>query len=385
MLAWLLLTLSITLLNSVFFYSGFDLMYPGLFKIGLPISFLILPAAYIYVRSVLLGELKFRKYDWWMLVPAVLYTIILFPFYIMSAEEKRAIISEFLKDQSLRSQVGEGMLPPFIFSFFRIGWSTLFLILNFRIIARFKKKSTQQVIDNNRDLIRWIALLNWMLMGVLILALGVAIMAPFKKVDISIVDMAFGISATVICLQLFIRPKLLYGVFLPVSTVNNFSIATPSNESNSHLTFPEHKSTKSGGHNSSDYEINPELFITASDSFKYKKVVEGLFLMKKPFLMPDYTLDQLVADAAIPRYILSAFINREYGMGFREFLNRYRVDYFKDNLNDPEWKNLTLEAIAAECGFSSRSTFIKNFKQITGQTPSEYVKESQKPRGSIPA
>ena len=60
--------------------------------------------------------------------------------------------------------------------------------------------------------------------------------------------------------------------------------------------------------------------------------------------------------------------------GFREFLNRYRVDYFKENLEKPGWKNLTLEAIAAECGFNSRITFISNFKKITGTTPSEYIK-----------
>lgn len=72
--------------------------------------------------------------------------------------------------------------------------------------------------------------------------------------------------------------------------------------------------------------------------------------------------------------LLSAFINREYGIGFREFLNRYRVDYFKENLDNPDWKNLTLEAIAAEYGFNIRSTFIANFKKITGTTPSEYIK-----------
>ena len=82
----------------------------------------------------------------------------------------------------------------------------------------------------------------------------------------------------------------------------------------------------------------------------------------------------MAADVEIPRYLLSAFINREYGMGFREFLNRYRVQYFLDNLHTPSWSNLTLEAIAWQCGFNSRSTFINHSKKMTGKTPSEFMK-----------
>jgi hypothetical protein len=110
-----------------------------LFKFGLPVSFSFWPAAYIYVRSVLLGELKFRKYDWWMLVPAVMYTIILFPFYIMSADEKRAIISEFLKDQYITVQVGEGMITH---SFFHFSGShgQLFFDFKFQTLSRNSKK-----------------------------------------------------------------------------------------------------------------------------------------------------------------------------------------------------------------------------------------------------
>jgi AraC-like DNA-binding protein len=70
-------------------------------------------------------------------------------------------------------------------------------------------------------------------------------------------------------------------------------------------------------------------------------------------------------------------------MGFREFLNRFRIEYLIQIKDRPEWRNFTLEAISSECGFNSRITFINNFKQITGKSPSEYFKD-QDPNKDIP-
>jgi AraC-like DNA-binding protein len=37
----------------------------------------------------------------------------------------------------------------------------------------------------------------------------------------------------------------------------------------------------------------------------------------------------------------------------------------------------TIEALAGECGFTSRSAFGKTFKSIIGETPSEYAAQFQ--------
>jgi len=63
-------------------------------------------------------------------------------------------------------------------------------------------------------------------------------------------------------------------------------------------------------------------------------------------------------------------------MGFRKFINEKRVAYIIENSKKPEWKNLTLEAISIESGFGNRSTFIKNFKEVTGKNPLQYFKNS---------
>jgi len=39
----------------------------------------------------------------------------------------------------------------------------------------------------------------------------------------------------------------------------------------------------------------------------------------------------------------------------------------------PENSKFTMMSLALDCGFNSKSSFNKNFKKVTGQSPSEYL------------
>jgi len=45
----------------------------------------------------------------------------------------------------------------------------------------------------------------------------------------------------------------------------------------------------------------------------------------------------------------------------------------KKRFFDPQYSNLTLLGIAMECGFNSKASFNRIFKQLAGQTPTEYI------------
>src|SRR5690606_33604514 len=53
-------------------------------------------------------------------------------------------------------------------------------------------------------------------------------------------------------------------------------------------------------------------------------------------------------------------------------INVLRVAEFKREVNDSSNDSYTLLAIAYKCGFSSKSSFYRIFKNITNITPSEY-------------
>ena len=369
LLVILLIILAILNANGVLFHLGWYLQLPWMHKMAIPFSLLIAPVAYLYMRSVLNGELTYRKYDWLLLLPAILFAMNLWPYYTMPIAEKRAYLEEFYKDSSLRSKESEGLLPAYFFYFIRAVWSIFFIFLNFRLLVRFKREASEKVLSDNQAVLTWLKQLNGLLTGLVMAALFVAIIAPIKKTGFNLLDLSLGLLVMIICLQLFFRPKLLYGIFLPSPEPADM-VSLPGLSGKDSLSVLE----SPGVTEALLVKPAPQFIITPEDAQRYKRVLEGFFAEQKPFLQVDYSLEQLVIDTNIPRYILSAFINREYGMGFREFLNRFRIEYLIQHKEKPEWKNFTLEAIAADCGFKSRITFINNFKQITGKSPSEYFK-----------
>lgn len=67
-----------------------------------------------------------------------------------------------------------------------------------------------------------------------------------------------------------------------------------------------------------------------------------------------------------PCYFSSAF-NRRFRMTFPAYLNGYRVDRAKSLL-----QKFPAAEVAERVGFTSPQSFYRNFKAVTGKTPSEY-------------
>jgi AraC-like DNA-binding protein len=93
----------------------------------------------------------------------------------------------------------------------------------------------------------------------------------------------------------------------------------------------------------------------------------------KLFLDPDLTLDTLASAIDFHPNYVSQYVNEHLGLSFYDYINSRRIEEFKRKVMLPESKSLNLLGIAFECGFNSKSTFNRNFKKCTGQTPSEYV------------
>lgn len=113
-----------------------------------------------------------------------------------------------------------------------------------------------------------------------------------------------------------------------------------------------------------------------SNDFYHKLYYRVLLVMEKeqPFLNPDLTLSSLAQMLMTNRTYLSVAINRMTGTNFSVWLAEYRVNYAIYLMNKSEADNNMNLFLYKEAGFNSRTTFYRQFKQITGLTPKQYLK-----------
>ncbi|MBN2892994.1 MAG: helix-turn-helix transcriptional regulator [Bacteroidales bacterium] len=100
------------------------------------------------------------------------------------------------------------------------------------------------------------------------------------------------------------------------------------------------------------------------------KILTDFMQIEKPYLESRLTIAELANKINWQSHYLSKLLNESMNKNFYEFVNKYRVDEFKNQLEKNN--NYTIIAIAYECGFNSKSSFNRIFKEFTGQTPSQY-------------
>jgi len=97
----------------------------------------------------------------------------------------------------------------------------------------------------------------------------------------------------------------------------------------------------------------------------------------KQFLNPSLNLDCLSEYIGVAPKTISKVINQHFGKNFNDFVNDFRVAEFKRRILDHNLAHLTINGIAADCGFNSPATFQRAFKQSTGMSPTDFRKSAQ--------
>ena len=94
---------------------------------------------------------------------------------------------------------------------------------------------------------------------------------------------------------------------------------------------------------------------------------------KHLFLQPNLKINNLASMLNTNRNYIYHAINGEIGLSFSDYINQKRIEH-AINLIDHN-PNMLLTDVATKSGFSSASSFYRNFKTITGCSPSDYQKK----------
>lgn len=104
----------------------------------------------------------------------------------------------------------------------------------------------------------------------------------------------------------------------------------------------------------------------------YERVVMAM-TNQKLFTESELTLAALAKVLNVHPNHLSQVINSYEGKNFYDYINFHRVEEFKNLASRPDNQNYTLLSMAYECGFNSKTSFNRNFRKVTGISPSEYL------------
>lgn len=125
------------------------------------------------------------------------------------------------------------------------------------------------------------------------------------------------------------------------------------------------------------FQDRPEKYarkrISAVEAQHLREHLERLMKNEQLYKNPDLKLEELSASLNISHHKLSQLLNDNIGESFRNYINRHRVENAIRLLQEKEL--FTVEAIAYESGFTSKSGFYTTFKKITGTTPANFRKQ----------
>ncbi len=293
-----------------------DLFWEGVsFVNWLPLSYLLGPLLFYYVKTTLSDSNKLQKWDWLHLLPAVFIVINCLPFTTLPFDQKAQIAHEIVN-------VTENYALDFNFvSFEFILYSrsihlllySIFSIGYFYTRSKAILKNFNRLPSNHSIISRWLYLLS--LIQIVIAINSIGHMSTLYGVQFNI----FGIPSTRIFTEkyyfeicgggfflqnifLFLFPKILYG---------NVSYTIEKGKDN---IIDDLKSNL------------PKKQKETATIQDIEQIIQH-YLENSPFIQKEFSLSQMSFDLKIPERFLSNYFNKELNITFSEWRKNLRIDH----------------------------------------------------------
>jgi AraC-like DNA-binding protein len=312
---------------------------------------------YIYTKSLISEQKRLKATDFLHLIPIVGTYIMLIPFYQLSIEDK-------IKVYEMEIDFPSSM---YISMFIMFTVIAAYVYATLVLIQKHKKDIKHKFSYEENINLRWLQNLIITFIVITISAIALIILLYINQIDV--VDTDFLIYILLV--------GTVYGIgYWGYKQGEIFTYRKPSFETNGsfqHQPFSAvntENNTNEISQQNGEYKTNSR---KSADDLFVKKLIDFMD-NEKPYLDNKLSLYDLASSLDVSIYYLSQILNNEIHANFYEFVNNYRINEVKKMFSKNENSRFTILTIAFECGFNSKASFNRIFKNVTGQTPSEYQK-----------
>jgi AraC-like DNA-binding protein len=338
------LFLSITCIIAEIFLNRTGYMYSVLQFVDFsePVQFAIPPLIYLSVVSLVPGT---GHKKWWLhFIPFIAYLLYFIPFYLAPVSYKQESLYfihhlvEWKSAENFDFLRTWGYLRMYQMEACYLQ-TTIYLVLSFQKLAGYKNSPDKYPFLSGFEINWWITFC--ITYSILILVV-IAVKVTYER------DLGDHIIATFYTLILYIS------------------------------TLAELRKLSAEGHSPVRAEKENESQRYLSSGMKEEKKTEiqqkliSVMEQKKLYTDTLLSISKVAKQIGEPVYMVSQVINEKIGLSFYDWIAKYRVEEAQRLLSDPKTAAYTIEQIAEEVGYNSKSAFNKAFKKFSGKTPSEF-------------
>ena len=367
--------LAVFFLDAWIYYLVLGMYYLGdyqatilLYHLFVPAVLALCPLFYLYVKSLTNENFSFDGRKLLHFLPALIFFMINTPVFLMLTPEqsKWFIIYGF-------AETGSGQmvkLCTYIYYLWNFGVFALqivfYLYLVIKEILQHKKKIREVFSNLQKKKLNWLIWCTGLFFALLVIN---NTLLQTDAVDAIIVRIAYNIAMIVI------TAFLGFAGLRQIDIYDEIKVADMA-----HTDGDSHK-VKDQGRDEIQQQtnvaegINNKYVASALSEEEKKKIVdvlENIMQTKKLFLNPELKITDVASEVLFPRKQISQAMNEKLSNNFYNFINRYRIEEAKRLLEDTKYSKFSIEGIAHQSGFNSRSSFYTAFRNETGVTPSQF-------------
>ena len=339
-------------------YDGFSCLRCRNFLFYMPLQHTLLmgPVIYFYLQTLCQPAFRFRKKDGLHFIPGALYLV----WCVVVFVTDRVVLGKYFlmdgfSDPDFDSwYVGAGLVSLLVY-----------LVLSIRYYRRYRQFIVQQASFADAIMFRWvrnflIAFFTYFLLSFIFQLI------PLFGVDVDYVDswwyyFLFALLFYYIAIHGYshsIEARTFFVLEL-LTHKKQYLISGPATTQEEHFEDIPFE------------EVLPQRDLGDLEAWKARVLNE--VVTNKAYANPELTLTDLARKLDTNSSYLSKVINTGFGQNFNDFINYYRVEEVKQQLQSDRAGQVTIMSIAYDAGFNSKATFNRAFKKFTGQNPKDFL------------